>query len=71
MRSAIDQLDVEERNKQVQLIRNIYQLSRRVLVWLGEASADSDRGIAWARRLARGLKTFETRDGNSLQGDRL
>lgn len=39
---AIDQGYLEERNHQVQLMRSIYSLAARVLVWLGPAAGQSD-----------------------------
>lgn len=42
---CINQNSVEERSQQVQLMANIYSRASRVLVWLGEASNDSDSAI--------------------------
>ena len=42
---CIDQENIQERNEQVQLMRDMYQGALRVLVCLGEESADSARAI--------------------------
>lgn len=39
---CVNQLDVEERTVQVQLMRNIYQKGQRVHIWLGDATKESD-----------------------------
>ena len=39
---CINQADAAERSNQVQMMGRIYQKAVRVLVWLGEAAADSD-----------------------------
>ena len=39
---CINQLDIDERNQQVQIMGQIYQTAERVLIWLGPATADSD-----------------------------
>ena len=46
---CINMSDMEERSHQIQLMRVVFQLSRRVLIWLGPEKEDS----AWA------LKTLE------------
>ncbi|KAK0645797.1 heterokaryon incompatibility protein-domain-containing protein, partial [Cercophora newfieldiana] len=43
---CINQDDLEEKSSQVQRMAGIYQLAERVLVWLGDASADSDLAIS-------------------------
>ncbi|MCJ1234855.1 hypothetical protein MMC14_002818 [Varicellaria rhodocarpa] len=42
---CIDQNDNDERTNQVRLMRQIYQYSTRVIVWLGEHTQDSEQGI--------------------------
>lgn len=38
----INQIDDEEKTHQVQLMREIYEVASRVVIWLGKASDDSD-----------------------------
>ena len=40
---------MQERAHQVRLMRTIYEKASRVIVWLGEASEDSDLGMNVAR----------------------
>ena len=42
---CIDQNNIQERNEQVPRMRSIYQRATGVLIWLGEASDDSDLGL--------------------------
>ena len=42
--------DVEERNHQVQLMAQIYKTAQVVVVWLGEASEDSDHAMDAAEK---------------------
>lgn len=42
---CVNQLDLEERSKQVQRMAHIYRRALRVVIWLGEASPDSDVAI--------------------------
>lgn len=49
---CINQAHVEERNYQVSLMKDIFQTSKRTVVWLGEESQDSERGIQLIRELA-------------------
>jgi hypothetical protein len=39
---CIDQSNLQERNQQVGRMREIYQMAKRVLVWLGPRADDSD-----------------------------
>lgn len=39
---CINQDDLDERHEQVRLMRSIYSLADRVVIWLGEGNADSD-----------------------------
>ena len=49
----INQHDVEERNVQVSIMREIYQNSQAVQIWLGEEEEDDDKGFDLLRRLLR------------------
>jgi hypothetical protein len=42
---CINQEDLQERSQQVQYMANIYCKANRVIVWLGEAAADSDQAL--------------------------
>jgi hypothetical protein len=42
---CIDQLNISERNHEVQRMGNIYKLAQRVVVWLGPANEESTRGL--------------------------
>jgi hypothetical protein len=42
---CIDQSNIEERNRQVQLMKDIYSTCTRDLIWLDEASGDTKNGI--------------------------
>lgn len=49
---CINQSDTPEKNHQVPLMRQIYGRSSRVLMWLGDASADSDLALDFLREWA-------------------
>lgn len=42
---CINQADLKERSLQVLLMRSIYTLSKRVIIWLGTGTVDSDRAM--------------------------
>ncbi|KAF2684197.1 hypothetical protein K458DRAFT_282813, partial [Lentithecium fluviatile CBS 122367] len=42
---CINQQDVRERNHQVSLMKEIYIRAKRVYIWLGNGSRDTDRAI--------------------------
>jgi hypothetical protein len=46
---GINQTDLEERGRQVQLMADIYSISRMTLVWLGESSPDVEGAFETAR----------------------
>ncbi|KAK3331733.1 heterokaryon incompatibility protein-domain-containing protein [Cercophora scortea] len=50
---CINQADIVERSAQVPLMSTIYRLAARTIIWLGEASADSDLAIQFLRVLSR------------------
>ena len=54
---CIDQENIEERNKQVQLMRDIYRSAQIVYVWLGDEADDSDLAMKFVPRL---LQTTQT-----------
>lgn len=50
---AIDQANVEERSQQVTLMKDIFQLSRCTVVWLGEEAQNSHLAMRLLRHLAQ------------------
>lgn len=48
---CIDQQNNEEKSREVQRMNSIYLLARRVVVWLGPASDDSDRTVTMMERV--------------------
>lgn len=50
---CIDQEDIGEKQQQIPLMGQIYQSAQLCLVWLGEADARSDSGIAWMMKIAQ------------------
>lgn len=50
---CIDQEDIGEKQQQIPLMGQIYQSAQLCLVWLGEADAWSNSGIAWMIKIAK------------------
>jgi len=50
---CINHSDMDERNAQVAIMRDIYEKAQRVLVWLGEESEASNRGLDFMERLVK------------------
>jgi Heterokaryon incompatibility protein (HET) len=48
---CINQDDIIERSAQVRLMKTIFAQAKKVVIWLGPASQDSDAGIDLARRI--------------------
>ncbi|RMZ85498.1 hypothetical protein DV736_g6580, partial [Chaetothyriales sp. CBS 134916] len=73
---SVNQEDIEERNAQVQLMRNVYFRASRVPVWLGHETTDTDRVFAVISKLSTLRKTEDpsvqnvlfTRDDLTAQG---
>ncbi|RYP78247.1 hypothetical protein DL771_000724 [Monosporascus sp. 5C6A] len=55
---CINQGDANEKGQQVQSMANIYAKASRVIVWLGEAAADSDQAIEDIRTAAEQFSGF-------------
>lgn len=53
---CINQSDIPEKNHQVPLMRHIYGRSSRVLMWLGDASADSSLALNFLREWAAAIR---------------
>ncbi|PIG79604.1 hypothetical protein AARAC_001464 [Aspergillus arachidicola] len=49
---CINQNDLDEKNKQIPLMRTIYAQANRVIIWLGEAFEDGDKALETIRDLA-------------------
>jgi len=63
---CINQLDIEERNHQVQLMAHIYSGATRVVVWLGDI--DSDTGSA-LEMISHCAEAFELRNNSAQRPD--
>jgi hypothetical protein len=50
---CIDQENPEVKEGQIRQMQHIYANASRVVVWLGESSADSDQGLAFAKELSK------------------
>ena len=73
--ACIDQASAPERSQQVRLMGDIYERARRVNVWLGPSTNQSDEAMnfitlmAYATRMKRQVDRFEaTRVGQRLSG---
>jgi hypothetical protein len=55
---CIDQSNLEERSRQVKLMRQIYNQAETVISWLGEAGEESDQAIDLIRRFGPLARTF-------------
>jgi len=53
---SINQLDLEEKNNQVLLMRGIYSSAKLVLVWLGQSADDSNRAMNFIATLQKEIK---------------
>ncbi|KAH8594896.1 heterokaryon incompatibility protein-domain-containing protein [Bisporella sp. PMI_857] len=56
---CINQSDIDERNRQLPLMRSIYHQSQYVLIWLGVESADVKDGLEFAKTVARNSEVGE------------
>jgi hypothetical protein len=52
---CINQDDLEERSKEVARMGDIYRNARRVVVWIGEESEDSDLAVSTLKRIGEDL----------------
>jgi hypothetical protein len=55
---CINQEDVEEKTAQVQLMREIYQAAKLVIVWLGEEAYGSHEAIQMVKRVGEGIMQY-------------
>lgn len=51
-RVCIDQDNIDERNRQVAMMPDIYRGAVRVIAWVGEKSCDSDRALSFLKEMA-------------------
>jgi len=65
---SINQLDLDERSKQVARMREIYHRSSRVVVWLGDGNEDTKASIKTIRAIS---ERHERNKIHEFQGDEL
>ena len=53
---CINQQDIDERNQQVRMMRQIYEKARQVVIWLGDQADHSDLGMALIPKLVEADK---------------
>jgi len=58
---CINQSDISERNSQVAMMKSIYQNAYQVVIWLGEASDNSDLAFLWIGRLKSAFDELKAR----------
>ena len=64
---CINQQDINERNQQVRLMRQIYEKAQQVVIWLGEEADHSDLGMALIPKLVEaGKKRKSTGDRREM-----
>lgn len=68
---CINQADIEERGHQVGLMRDIFRLSERTVVWLGEESQDSALAIDLICELARMSREHNSRSWLSYESEKV
>ena len=69
---CINQMDIAEKSHQVQQMRSIYGLASKVIIWLGEASDDSDLAMDLIADIHRvGPENFKTSLESSKAWDAL
>lgn len=64
---CINQKDLKERERQVQSMAKVYAKATRVVVWLGEATLDSDQALEQIRAAAEEQSTQSETSGTALQ----
>jgi hypothetical protein len=70
---CINQDNVEEKEHQIPLMREIYGSARRVFIWLGNGTRESDQAFTWITResthSALGAATFKPWPAIMLPGE--
>lgn len=56
---CINQTDIAERGRQVQMMADVYRNAEQVVIWLGEASKDSDMAFKYVEQLSKAIKANE------------
>jgi hypothetical protein len=64
---CINQQDDVERNTQVAQMADIYRSAKTVLVWLGEATDDSDAMMGWVKKMRASYSIFNVADRDLAQ----
>jgi hypothetical protein len=64
---CINQGNNEERGQQVQLMAKIYSKATRVLVWLGETGANSDKALLEIVRIAAEHESLDSLNDGKIQ----
>jgi hypothetical protein len=64
---CINQEDLSERESQIQIMSKIYGHANRVIIWLGEATDDSDRAIEEIFISAGAISTTYSLDDRRVQ----
>jgi hypothetical protein len=64
---CINQTDLKERERQVQSMAKVYAKATRVVVWLGEATLDSDQALEQIRAAAEKQSTQSETSETALQ----
>ena len=69
---CMNQQDVKEKSSQVAMMHGIYQRAERVIVWLGESTMESDKGMDFVPRLVavEGESKRLSADPNVVAGGR-
>lgn len=63
---CIDQEDVHEKSRQVQLMRDIYAASQKTLIWLGPADDTTAEGFKLAEQRAKAILHKAVHDDNEI-----
>ncbi|KAH6716264.1 heterokaryon incompatibility protein-domain-containing protein [Leptodontidium sp. MPI-SDFR-AT-0119] len=59
---SINQIDIEERNHQVQMMKRIYQRATTVFAWLGDSDDDAKRAMGLLKSLSNAGNDFAVRN---------
>lgn len=68
---CVNQADIEERGHQVSLMKDIFKLGERTVVWLGEESQDSALAIQLIHELARASQEHSSRSRRSHESEKI
>lgn len=65
---CINQKDNNEKSHQISLMRDIYGKAKRVLIWLGDKTDESDEAIDWVKYAARNKGPYSSVKMRSFPG---